>query len=1260
MYNNYLLILLTLLFNFFICAYSKEIKNDNYIVGILRNENDKNYDDVSINIQKEIDEFINDKMNDIYNIIKENKDTYGKDDEKLNELNSIQFNKRSNETEKLLFINKRLKSNHNSVLSSEFSKSSKGSKVEYIPIESTLVNHICPISNYYAINVYLSDETAKIVRNMKNVIFCEKSINLKSTIPKPLKHKEKRNNYSNINNNDINNNDINNNDINNNDNDDNDNDDNNSKLYYNINAIKKETQWSDVSVQEISYTPNHLSLLSQSPLVNKNKTIDFNFYYPSSAGKGIDIYLIDQGLYSNHEDFNRYEGTEDERTITCDAIVKDNDVYITKDDEEERYQCSGDDDYPYHGTMVSSMAGGTLYGVSKKANIHMIGINVNTLSTLKSLDYILLHGKPHKTVISISIGFYFYDKALDDKLTDLINKGFIIVTGAGNDENNYCVDKYSDHFFSFQGYRKSIVVGAIDTELNGDGYTKSFYSNYGNCVDIFAPGLVTFPYNEYGSTTDVNTLEGTSCATPIVAGIIASIMSEHPEIKFNNESMRKTLIEMSIKDKILFPNLDDTKDTPNRFVNNGKRSIYYPDNVNIQCGKSSNNNNNNGICSEGCCTKDGECISFENHPDDKCFIENGCQSEFGYCTTKEKSIEECENEIKENEECLIEISLDLTIDDIITQCNTFNSQKCQIFYQNQFSNRSICSIAKEFKQFKKYDDFDFNKYNNNKNICNDHFGTDIIKCKKHITSFNDCILEEELFDDFNNTEIDELKENKYFVETCGSIKSDKCEKFYKNIEEEILSYPSCSIINKLQKINISKYFDDVSVDYTLNNYKILSSKCDNIIDLSVKIENCNKELEEYKDCFLNMPNNTTTDDELTENCYTFINPNCYNLYYDYKSVLPNCHYAQQFQNFTLLNNLPEITNTYMDICKYNPPKNIKAKFISDCRSYLIDEKCIFDYNFEMTNEELIQKCEIYTKECTNNYLNQYLNIPGCRLVEDKDVIHEFYFSKSKIKDNKHLCMSMKGNDNDIHEVNNLCEIELERYKICNLNTNKEFINENNLKSNCINFLNEECQAFYKNPFKNIPYCHYAMKNNFRNIEIFDKSNEKYKYYEEICLSNNSTIISTTSSIISTDATPTSSPTSTTKKTTTIKKTTTTKKENTTKKETTTKKTTITKKTNTTKKTTSTKKITTTKKTKTTTIKKTISTKKTTTTKKTTSTKKTNTTKKTTSTKKTNTTKKTTSTKKTNTTKKTTSTKKTISTKKTTSTKKTISTKKNKN
>ena len=150
----------------------------------------------------------------------------------------------------------------------------------------------------------------------------------------------------------------------------------------------------------------------------------------------------------------------------------------------ERENCHFPNDPGDHGNMVMSVAGGKNFGV---ANLHMLLTNnTSYIEDVNAFDYILKHGKPHKTIISVSLGNYGYNKVIDDKIHDVTDAGFIIIVAAGN-ENYYCCYPKSDKklFYHYSGFDNVITVGAasyMDFE-----YTRTPYSNYGECVDIHAP-----------------------------------------------------------------------------------------------------------------------------------------------------------------------------------------------------------------------------------------------------------------------------------------------------------------------------------------------------------------------------------------------------------------------------------------------------------------------------------------------------------------------------------------------------------------------------------------------------------------------------------------------------------------------------------------------------------------------------------------------------------------------------------------------------
>jgi len=347
--NNYFFTLIVLIFlNCVSFVYSE---NSYYIVAILRNKSDKYYNEESQTVRNKIDELVNDRMNDIYDVIEEKKETYilenGELDNKLDELESLPKEKRNEQRKKFLFINKQDNGFYKRSL--EMNKSDNSTSSEYIPFESNLVMHITDVLNYKLVSAYLSEETAKTACNMKNVLYCKKNEKLniigndQMNTPVEAKFNLNKRSEEYFNN-------------------------NNKHEYYNLEAIKRETGWKEVSVQDLSNvsTINHLQLISQSPYYYEGKSIDKNYYYPSSAGQGIDIYAIDDGLIADHIDFDTYEGTSYERTVTCDALATETGINETT--EEQKKNCTYKEGYyPGHGIMDLSVAGGKYSGVAEKS-----------------------------------------------------------------------------------------------------------------------------------------------------------------------------------------------------------------------------------------------------------------------------------------------------------------------------------------------------------------------------------------------------------------------------------------------------------------------------------------------------------------------------------------------------------------------------------------------------------------------------------------------------------------------------------------------------------------------------------------------------------------------------------------------------------------------------------------------------------------------------------------------------------------------------
>jgi subtilisin family serine protease len=161
-----------------------------------------------------------------------------------------------------------------------------------------------------------------------------------------------------------------------------------------------------------------------------------------------------------------------------------------------------------HGTHVSGLIGGKTSGVNKK--VQLVSVQVldsqgqGSWSTiLKGLSWI--SEQAPVGIINISLAGKGSD-IVDKVVKQLISRGWKVVVAAGNTAEDACA-------WSPARVREAVTVGAIDSQ----GFRAGF-SNYGRCIDTFAPGqdiLSAYPEGRQAY------MSGTSMAAPIVAGIWA-------------------------------------------------------------------------------------------------------------------------------------------------------------------------------------------------------------------------------------------------------------------------------------------------------------------------------------------------------------------------------------------------------------------------------------------------------------------------------------------------------------------------------------------------------------------------------------------------------------------------------------------------------------------------------------------------------------------------------------------------------------------
>jgi len=219
-------------------------------------------------------------------------------------------------------------------------------------------------------------------------------------------------------------------------------------------------------------------------------TYTYNF-----TGAGVHAYIIDTGIRATHQQFAG--------RVSGQGFTSINDGNGTND-------CNG------HGTHVSGTVGGTTYGVAKGVTLHAVRVldcsgSGTTSGVVAGIDWVTQnHISPSVANMSLGGGA---SSALDTAVNNSINSGVTYAIAAGNSNANACS-------FSPARVAAAITVGATTTTD-----ARSSFSNFGTCLDIFAPGSsITSSWNT--SDTATNTISGTSMATPHVTGMAALYLEQ--------------------------------------------------------------------------------------------------------------------------------------------------------------------------------------------------------------------------------------------------------------------------------------------------------------------------------------------------------------------------------------------------------------------------------------------------------------------------------------------------------------------------------------------------------------------------------------------------------------------------------------------------------------------------------------------------------------------------------------------------------------
>jgi subtilisin family serine protease len=188
-----------------------------------------------------------------------------------------------------------------------------------------------------------------------------------------------------------------------------------------------------------------------------------------------------------------------------------------------------------HGGAVASIIAGNVHGIVPNLNAVYSIVAVDCLGASsdealgRSADYVIQnHQAGAATVANISIATTFPDAIFDAAVQRMVANGIFVAAAAGNGQNNSALDACATSPAELGGSARTagfMAVGA--TNIYG---SRTGYSNYGACVDIYAPGGETNPYDSYdkGVMTSEGAVTGTSFAAPHVAGAAVVIYSRYP------------------------------------------------------------------------------------------------------------------------------------------------------------------------------------------------------------------------------------------------------------------------------------------------------------------------------------------------------------------------------------------------------------------------------------------------------------------------------------------------------------------------------------------------------------------------------------------------------------------------------------------------------------------------------------------------------------------------------------------------------------